>query len=244
MSSQVKMLELITFKDGSLDKLIQRVPDTASAEYVKEAKVIKRIFKQGMKAIRRAAKKENEPTEHQTALAELELKDQEYSAVYKFDDAKTAKASLRDLADDWLTPAYGQHGGNTWRTHHGGPRGCFLITVDKVSKQAILWAADSNKTDLPDDMEGAEDVDEEDGDNSGDRDDLEAELGILISGAGVSVSNIKDMDAAERSTHAAKCAGDRSIGAKALASLAEKMGCDDGQNTKLKRLEWVFNTYI
>ena len=129
MSSQVKMLELITFKDGSLDKLIQRVPDTASAEYVKEAKVIKRIFKQGMKAIRLAAKEDNEPTEHQTALAELELKDQEYSAVYKFDDAKTAKASLRDLADDWLTPQYGQHGGNTWRTHHGGPRGCFLITA-------------------------------------------------------------------------------------------------------------------
>ena len=93
-------------------------------------------------------------------------------------------------------------------------------------------------------MEGAEDVNEEDGDDAGDREDLEAELGVLIAGAGVSVSNIKDMDAAERSTHAAKCAGDRSIGAKTLASLAEKMGCDADQNTKLKRLEWVFNKYI
>ena len=84
MSSQVKMLELITVKDGSLDKLIQRVPDTASVEYVKEAKVINKIFKQGMKAIRLAAKTDSEPTEHQMALAELQLKDQEYSAVYKF----------------------------------------------------------------------------------------------------------------------------------------------------------------
>jgi hypothetical protein len=244
MSSQVKMLELITVKDGSLDKLIQRVPDTASVEYVKEAKLINKIFKQGMKAIRLAAKKDNEPTEHQTALAELELKDQEYSAVYKFDDAKTAKTSLRDLADDWLTPQYGQHGGNTWRTHHGGPRGCFLITVDKITKQAILWAADSNETDLPDDMEGAEDVDDEEGNDAGDRADLEAELGLLIAGAGVSLSNLKDMDAAERSTHAAKCACDRSIGAKTLASLAEKMGCENEENTKLKRLEWIFNLYI
>ena len=244
MSSQVKMLELITVKDGSLDKLIKRVPDTASAEYVREEKLIKRIFKQGMKAIRRAAKKENEPTEHQTALAELELKDQEYSAVYKFDDAKTAKASLRDLADDWLTPQYGQHGGNTWRTHHGGPRGCFLITVDKITKQAILWAADSNDNDLPDDMEGAEDVDDEEGNDEGDRDDLKAELGLLIAGAGVSLANLKDMDAGERSTHAAKCACDRSIGAKTLASLAEKMGCENEENTKLKRLEWIFNLYI
>ncbi len=45
---------------------------------------------------------------------------------------------------------------------------------------------------------------------------LEAELGLLIAGAGVSLSNLKDMDAAERSTHAAKCACDRSIGAKTL----------------------------
>ena len=244
MSSQVKMLELITVKDGSLDKLIQRVPDTASVEYVKEAKLINKIFKQGMKAIRLAAKTDNEPTEHQTALAELELKDQEYSAVYKFDDAKTAKTSLRDLADDWLTPKYGQHGGNTWRTHHGGPRGCFLITVDKITKQAILWAADSNETDLPDDMEGAEDVDDEEGNDAGDRDDLEAELGLLIAGAGVSLANLKDMGAGERSTHAAKCACDRSIGAKTLASLAEKMGCENEETTKLKRLEWIFNLYI
>ena len=119
-----------------------------------------------------------------------------------------------------------------------------LYGCPEITKQAILWAADSNETDLPDDMEGAEDVDEEDGNDAGDREDLEAELGILIAGAGVSVSDIKDMDAAERSTHAAKCACDRSIGAKTLAGLAEKMGCDADQNTKLKRLEWVFNTYI
>jgi hypothetical protein len=73
---------------------------------------------------------------------------------------------------------------------------------------------------------------------------LEAELGLLIAGAGVSLANLKAMDAGERSTHAAKCSADRSIGAKTLASLAEKMGCDADQNTKLKRLEWVFNTYI
>jgi hypothetical protein len=52
------------------------------------------------------------------------------------------------------------------------------------------------------------------------------------------------MDAAERSTHAAKCSADRSITAKAVATLADKMGCPAEENTKGKRLEWVFNEYI
>jgi len=73
---------------------------------------------------------------------------------------------------------------------------------------------------------------------------LEAELGLLIAGAGVSLANLKAMDAGERSTHAAKCSADRSIGAKTVASLAEKMGCSAEENTKSKRLEWVFNEYI
>jgi hypothetical protein len=131
-----------------------------------------------------------------------------------------------------------------WRTHHGGPRGCFLITVDKMHKTAVLWAAASNDNDLPDDMEGAEDVDDEEEDDEGDRENLEAELGLLIAGAGVSLANLKAMDAGERSTHAAKCSADRSIGAKTVASLAEKMGCSAEENTKSKRLEWVFNEYI
>jgi hypothetical protein len=244
MSAHVKMLELITAKDSSLDKLVQRVPNQESVEYLKQEKQINKIFKQGMKAIKKDAKEDSEPTEHQMALADLQLKDQEYSVVYKFADAKTCKTAFRALADDWLTPAYGQHGGNTWRTHHGGPRGCFLITVDKISKQAVLWAAASNDTDLPDDMEGAEDVDAEEEDDEGDRENLVAELGLLIAGAGVSFANLKAMDAAERSTHAAKCSADRSISAKAVAALAEKMGCSAEENTKGKRLEWVFNEYI
>ena len=87
--------------------------------------------------------------------------------------------------------------------------------MDKITKHAVLWAAASNETDLPDDMEGAEDVDEEEEEDEGDRENLEGELGLLIAGAGVSLINLKAMDAAERSTHAAKCSADRSITAKA-----------------------------
>ena len=52
------------------------------------------------------------------------------------------------------------------------------------------------------------------------------------------------MDAAERSTHAAKCSADRSITAKTVASLAKKMGCPADENTKGKRLDWMFTEYI
>ena len=94
---------------------------------------------------------EHVATEHQSAIADLKMKDKEYSEVYKFDDVKVCKASLRALATDWTTPPYGQHGGNPWRTHHSGPRGCFLIKVDKVTKIAVRCVADDNDHDLPDD---------------------------------------------------------------------------------------------
>ena len=241
--SAIHMLELMASKDTSLDKLLTRIPDVDSAAYIKKEKEIMKIYKSGMRAIKKAAKEETEPTEHQMALGDLNLKEQEYAAVFKFADGKSCKAALRALSTDWLTPPYGLHGGNTWRSHHGGPRGCFLITVDKITKQAVLWAAASNETDLPDEMEGGEDVDEEE-DDEGDREYLLTELELLIAGAGVSLINLKAMDGAERSIHATKCSGDRSITAKATATLADKMGCPAEENTKGKRLEWVFNEYI
>ena len=242
--SAIHMLELMASKDTSLDKLLTRIPDVDSAAYIKKEKEIMKIYKSGMRAIKKAAKEETEPTEHQMALGDLNLKEQEYAAVFKFSDGQSCKTALRALSTEWLTPPFGLHGANTWRSHHGGPRGCFLITVDKITKHAVLWAAASNETDLPDDMEGAEDVDEEEEDDEGDRENLEGELGLLIAGAGVSLINLKAMDGAERSTHAAKCSGDRSITAKAVATLADKMGCPAEENTKGKRLEWVFNEYI
>mgnify|MGYP007086555388 CR=1 FL=1 len=92
-------------------------------------------------------------------------------------------------------------------------------------------------------MEGAEVVDESEEDE-GDREYLETELELLIAGAGVSMTNLKAMDGAERSALATKCSADRSITAKAVASLADKMGCSTDENTKAKRLEWMMNEYI
>ena len=67
------------------------------------------------------------------------------------------------------------------------------------------------------------------------------ELAVLIEAAGVS---LKEMDATARSAHAVKCSADRSITAKGVAAIAEKMGCSADENTKAKRLERVFNEYI
>jgi hypothetical protein len=245
MATALKKLELLSAKETALHELLTRVPDKTSDEYLSKAKVINKIWKQGVKSLKKKEKEEvdSEPTEHQVALTALELKDKEYSATYKFNTAKIAKTALRALADDWITPEYGQKGGNTWRTHHGGPRGCFLITVDKQTKKATLWVASDNDTDLPDEMEGAEVVDESESDE-GDREYLLTELELLIAGAGVSMPNLKAMDGAERSAHAAKCSADRSITAKAVSSLADKMGCSADENTKAKRLEWIMNEYI
>jgi hypothetical protein len=52
------------------------------------------------------------------------------------------------------------------------------------------------------------------------------------------------LDEDARTAHAGKCASSRAITAIGVASLAEKMGCPNEENTKGKRLEWVFNTYI
>jgi hypothetical protein len=243
MATALKKLELLTAKETALHDLVTRIPDKTSAEYINKARAINKIWKQGVKALKKDDQVDSEPTDHQVALTALELKDKEYSATYKFNTAKIAKTALRALADDWITPEYGQKGGNTWRTHHGGPRGCFLITVDKQTKKATLWVASDNDTDLPDEMEGAEVVDESESDE-GDREYLLTELELLIAGAGVSMPNLKAMDGAERSAHAAKCSADRSITAKAVSSLADKMGCSADENTKAKRLEWIMNEYI
>ena len=243
-SVAVKQLDLLTAKDEAMDALLVRHPDTDSVEYKKKAKLITQIFKQGNKSLKAQSAEEHVPTEHQSAIADLKMKDKEYSEVYKFDDVKVCKASLRALATDWNTPPYGQHGGNPWRTHHGGPRGCFLIKVDKVTKIAVLCAADDNDHDLPDDMPGAQAVEDDDDDDAGDHEEHEKDLAVLIAGAGVSVASLKAMDIYDRSTHATKCSVDRSISAKSVTELALKMGCPTDENTKAKRLHWVFISYI
>ena len=68
----------------------------------------------------------------------------------------------------------------------------------------------------------------------------EAALNLLIAVAGQTVADIKAMATAAREAHAQKCDKERHIAARAVAALAEKMGCPAEKNTKLKRLQWVF----
>jgi hypothetical protein len=243
LSNATLELELLTAKGTALANLLARNPDTDSPAYKKEAKKITQIYKRGVKALKAANEEEKDPTEHQMAIAALNLKKLEYSKVYKFATKEAAKAALRALADDWVTSNYGEHGGNPWCSRHGGPRGCFMIKVDKQTKEAILSAADTNDEELPDDMPGAQPVEEE-SDDEDSRVENEAALALLIVSAGVSLGDLKEMDEDARTAHAAKCASSRAITAIGVASLAEKMGCPNEENTKGKRLEWVFNTYI
>ena len=89
-----------------------------------------------------------------------------------------------------------------------------------------------------------EDESPNDDDDAGNHEEHEKDLAVLIVGAGVSLASLKAMDETDRSAHAAKCSVDRSISAKSVTELAKKMGCPIDENTKAKRLHWVFVSYI
>jgi hypothetical protein len=164
-----------------------------------------------------------------------------YSKIYQFDTIEIATASLRALSDDWVTGASGRHGGNKVRQHHGGPRGCFLITADKRTKIATLHVADTNDQDLPSDMDGANEIEESDEE---DDDVNESSLALLIAAGGQTLQQVKGMDEAARKAHASKLNSDRSVKATDVTELAEKMGCPTTENTKLKRLTWMLVKYL
>ena len=155
--------------------------------------------------------------------------------------AFSISAFLQELAPDWVTGKCGRHGGNKQRQHHGGPRGCFMITADKTTKIATLWVADTNTEDLPDDMDGAREI-SEDSEEEEEESENESTLALLIASAGKTVADIKAMDDAAREAHATKCNADRGIKAQSIQVMALKMRCPETENTKGKRLLWIFKS--
>ena len=215
--------------------------DMNSAGYQKASKKILQIYHKGVRALKAEDLEEKELTEKAQALATLDLTHQTYEKRYEFDAIDLAKSALRALDTDanWVTGKSGRHGGNKLRQHHGGPRGCFMITADKHTKIATLWAAESNTEELPDDMEGAREIEEEEGEEEDDDDENESALALLIASSGKTLADVKAMDAVAREAHAVKCNNDRAIRAADVTGLAAKMGCPASENTKGKRLEWM-----
>ena len=237
-----KQLTLLTLKmNGEAAAKAAAAGDFESTDYKKAMKSISKTYNQGMKLLRTERRAAREATPHEQALAELDLTNQTYSAIYQFDTIKIAAASLRALSDDWVTGASGRHGGNKQRQHHGGPRGCFMITANKHTKIATLYVADTNENDLPSDMDGAREIEVSEDD---DDDVNESTLALLIAAGGQALQQVKDMDEAARKAHASKLNGDRSVQAKDVTELAEKMGCPTTENTKLKRLTWMLVQYL
>jgi hypothetical protein len=239
-----RQLSLLTAKGVAEAQALSAADgNTDSVDYKRQMKKVLQIYKQGCKALRAEAREDKEPTAKAQALRNLDLTNQDYTKRYVFDTLEAAQTALRALDTDanWATGKSGRHGGNKTRQHHGGPRGCFMITTDKTTKIATLWAADSNSQDLPEDMDGAREVDDEDS-MSEDEHENESALAVLIASAGKSLAEIREMGEAARKAHAAKCNHDRSIRATEVTSLAEKMGCPQDENTKAKRLAWMLQS--
>ena len=241
-----QQLALLTAQGAALAQALNDSGDDAeSSIYQLRAKVINKIFKQGMKELKKERSAKKVRTEHAKALDELDLLNKEYSKAYEFEDLAAAQAGLRSLADDWVTGKSGRHGGNKQRQHHGGPYGCFMITTEKKTGIATLWVAGDNENDLPEDIEGACDIEEESEHDTGEHD---ADLGLLVACAGVSIADIKKMSDEEREAHAAKCAKEPNIKANDVLALAKKMKCpsEEGKvvlNTKAKRLVWMLQSF-
>ena len=247
-----QQLALLTAQGVALAQALKDSDDDAeSSIYQLRAKVINKIFKQGMKELKKERSAKKVRTEHAKALDELDLLNKEYSKAYEFEDLAKAQAALRSLADEegtrvpWVTGKSGRHGGNKTRQHHGGPFGCFMITTNKQTGIATLWVAGDNENDLPEDIEGACDIEEESEHDTGEHD---ADLGLLVACAGVSIADIKKMSDEEREAHAAKCAKEPNIKANDVLALAKKMKCpsEEGKvvlNTKAKRLVWMLQSF-
>ena len=241
-----QQLALLTAQGVALAQALKDSDDDAeSSIYQLRAKVINKLTKAGMKKLKKEGTADKVATEHAKALDELDLLNKEYSKAYEFEDLAAAQAGLRSLADDWVTGKSGRHGGNKLRQHHGGPYGCFMITTNKQTGIATLWVAGDNENDLPEDMEGACEIEDESEHEAGEHD---ADLGLLIACAGVSIAQVKKMTDEEREAHAAKCAKEPNCKASDVLALAKKMKCpsEEGKvmlNTKAKRLVWILQSF-
>ena len=241
-----QQLALLTAQGTALAQALKDSDDDAeSSIYQLRAKVINKLTKQGMRKLKKEGAADKVRTEHAKALDELDLLNKEYSKAYEFEDLAAAQAGLRSLADDWVTGKSGRHGGNKQRQHHGGPYGCFMITTEKKTGIATLWVAGDNENDLPEDMEGACEIEDESENEAGVHD---ADLGLLIACAGVSIAQVKKMTDEEREAHAAKCAKEPNCKASDVLALAKKMKCpsEEGKvmlNTKAKRLVWILQSF-
>ena len=234
-------LALLTAHGIALAQALKDVGNDAESEaYHKRKKLIDKVYKQGMRKLRKEAKEDKELTDHAKELAALDLTNKTYSKAYVFDSLEAAQTGLRSLSDDWVTGKSGRHGGNKLRQHHGGPYGCFMITTDKESGIATLWVADDNHTDLPENIEGAHEIEDDSEDEGGMYD---ADLGLLIASAGKTVEEIKEMDTEARAKHATDCDKNRNIKAADVTALAKRMKCPDAENTKLKRLGWILGAF-
>ena len=236
-----QQLALLTAQGTALAQALKDTGDDQdAAAYKKRKSVIDKLTKQGMKKLRKEGKEDKVATEHAKALVTLDLTNKNYSKAYEFDTLEVAQKALRSLSEHWVTGKSGRHGGNKLRQHHGGPFGCFMVTTDKTTNIATIWVAGDNNNDLPDDMEGAREIDEDSEPEVGEHD---SNLALLIACAGKSIDEIKKMTEAEREAHAGKCAKDGGVKAMDVASLARDMKCPGDENTKLKRLVWIINTF-
>ena len=241
-----QQLALLTAQGVALAQALKDSGDDKdSSIYQLRAKVINKIFKQGMKELKKEGSAKKVRTEHAKALDELDLLNKEYSKAYEFENLAAAQTALRSLLDDWVTGKSGRHGGNKQRQHHGGPYGCFMITTQKQTGIATQWVAGDNENDLPEDMEGACEIEDGSENEAGVHD---ADLGLLIACAGVSIAQVKKMTDEEREAHAAKCAKEPSCKASDVLALAKKMKCpsEEGNvvlNTKAKRLVWILQSF-
>ena len=59
----------------------------------------------------------------------------------------------------------------------------------------------------------------------------------------MSIPDIKKLTDAEREAHAAKCAKDSNCKASDVTALAKKMKCPGEENTKVKRLVWILQSF-
>ena len=242
-SVEQRQLALLTQKSASLMQALSAAGgDAEDTSYKQQEALINKIYKKGVKRLRAESAEDKELTEKAQALADLNLTGQTYAKAYEFDTVEQVQTALQELASDWVTGKCGRHGGNMQRQHHGGPRGCFMITADKTTKIATLWVADTNTEDLPDDMDGAREISEDSDEPEEEESENEGTLALLIASAGKTVADIKAMDDAAREAHATKCNADRAIKAAAIQVMALKMRCPETENTKGKRLSWIFKS--
>ena len=240
--SEVAQLELLTAKTNTVSAALKAADgDVRNAGYVTAAALADKIYNKGVKRLRKEAKAEKELTEHEKAIEALDLPGQVYSKVFIFEDLNAANGALRALATDWLTSKSGRHGSNKIRKYHGGPRGCFKITVDKTTLKATLWQAGNNDEDLPASMPGGTPAEEEADTEEEDTASTLGDIGLLFAGGGKTSTEIKAMDKEAQKEHCAKLVKSRDIKAARVQVVAVAAKCPAEITNREKRIEWLFD---